>query len=489
MIRTRIAPSPTGSLHLGTARSALYNYIFAKQNNGKFVLRIEDTDNTRSTKFFENDIIDGLRWLGLDFDIGPEKEDEFGPYHQMQRLDIYQKYIDKLIDEGKAYYAYETADEIDELRKQAGEKKQPFIYRQINYTQEQLQQFESEGRKPVVRFKVEPKSLIFNDLVKGEISFDMSGFSDFVIMKSDGIPTFYMANVVDDYLMGITHILRGEDHIPNTPKQILLYEALGMQPPEFTHLPMLLNTNKSKISKRDTDNELVTISSFRQQGFLPEALVNFIALLGWHPSSDVEFFSMQELLDNFTIERINSSNAVYDYHRALRFNSEYIRSMSDDEFVDRLICFLENYGDQERKEILQTNKDKDYWLKLAPYIKVRIQTLGQFRDFAKYFFKPQMPTDEIIYNEKMKVDKKLVQDMLPKLLDLLYSIDEDNWTEGVLKEALINFVKQEGLKNGQVLWPIRSILTGVQASPGAFEMLYVLGKQESISRLKLFRET
>ncbi len=500
MIVTRIAPSPTGPLHLGTARTALYSRLLAKKNNWKFILRIEDTDTTRSTKFFEEDIIQGLKWLWLDYDVGPWKEDDKGPYHQMQRLDIYKKYIDKLLKEWKAYYAWETPEELEQLRQQAQKEKKPFVYRQIPYTKEQIEKFKAEWRKPVVRFKVTPEIVTWNDLVKWEIKIDMSNVGDFVILKSDWIPTFYLANVIDDALMWVTHILRWEDHVSNTPKQIQLYKALWFDIPQFGHIPLLLNPNKSKMSKRDSENEFVTISKFKEEGFLSEALINFIALLGWHPSSDDEFFGIdleklkekfnlpenyKDLVKSFDVEDINDSNAIYDFKRALWFNWEYIRMLKDEKFVELLQDYLFRFWDPQRREILNIT-EKSYWLKLTPYIKVRLQTLAQFKNHAKYFFKPQYPSNEILYKEKMKITPDLVKKILPEIVDLLSKIEENNRTEENLKNILVDYIKTKWLKNGQVLWPIRAILTWVEASPGAFEMLYILWKEESIKRLKDF---
>ena len=487
MIKTRVAPSPTWNLHLWTARTALYSYLYARQNWWKFLLRVEDTDTARSTKFYEEDIIQWLSWLWMEYDAGPDKEDEFWPYHQMQRTDTYWKYIDKLLEEWKAYYAWETSEELDIMREQSAKEKKPFVYRQINYTDEQINSFKAEWRVPVIRFKVEPKKVSYNDLVKWEVTFDMSQFADFVIVKWDWVPTFYLVNVIDDYLMWITHILRWEDHIPNTPKQILLYEALNFEIPDYGHLPMLLNANRSKMSKRDSDNELVTISKFQQEWFLPQPLINFIALLWWHPSNDEEQFSMSDLIEKFSIERIQVSNAVYDYKRALWFNSDYIKNMPNSEFVNSLIDYLSKYWDQEWKEILKIT-EKDYWMKFAPYIKVRMQTLSQFRDFAKYFFKMQFPNDDIIFSEKMKVTKELVLIALPELLNMLTLINDEDWTEENIKNNLVEYINSKWYKNWQILWPLRAILTWVEASPWAFEMLYVLWKVESINRLKAYLE-
>lgn len=498
MIKTRIAPSPTGNFHLWTARSALYNFLYAKQNNGKFLLRIEDTDTARSTKFYEEDIIQWLKWLWMDYDIWPDKEDELWPYYQMQRQEIYNKYINQLLKEKKAYYAWDTSEELDKMREISSKNKKAFVYRatqsdNIHYhmekpcSDEQIEQFKKEWRKAVIRFKVNDKIIKYNDLIKWEIKFDMSQFADFVILKWDWVPTFYLVNVIDDYLMKISHILRWEDHIPNTPKQILIYEALNMDIPHFWHLPMLLNPNKSKMSKRDTENELVTISKFRQEWFLPQALINFIVLLGWHPNNDKEIFNIDDLLKDFSINRIQVSNAIYDYKRALWFNSSFIKKMSNEDFINETISYLQKYWDQEWQDILSITEMK-YWEKLAPYIKVRIQTLWQFRDNAKYFFKSQLPSDDIIYNTKMKVNNKIVSDIIPKIYEILKNIDKSEWTEENLKEKLINFVKENWYKNWQILWPIRSVLTWVQASPWAFEMLFILWKDDSLQRIRKWLE-
>lgn len=486
MLITRYAPSPTGYQHIWWIRTALYCWLLAKQDNGKFLLRIEDTDQARSTKLFEEWIIDSLRWFGLERDAGPDKDDGKWPYYQMPRLEIYNQYVQQLIDEWKAYYAWETPEEIDVLRKAAYANKQPFNFREIVYTPAQIDQFKAEWRKPVVRFKVPMQVVEFEDQVKGQVSFNMKEFGDFVILKSDGIPTYYLANVVDDHLQDVTHVIRGEEHLSNTPKQIVLYEALWRDVPHFAHLPLMLNPHTwKKMSKRDADIGLVLVPQFRNAGFLPEAVINFIALLWWNPWTEQEMFSIDQLIETFSMERVQSSNAVYDFKRALRFNSEYIKHMPDAEFVERVKGYLYLYGGEDWKEIIEAT-DEVYWMKLAPYIKVRLQTLEQFKDYCKYFFERKAAPAEIVYREKMKATPEIVAWFLPDVIDLLNHLDEWHWTEETIKDQLISFIKAKGLKNGQVLRPLRAILTGVEASPGAFEMLYVLGKEESLIRLKEF---
>ena len=507
MVKTRIAPSPTWWLHLGTARVALYNWLFAKQNNGQFVIRIEDTDRERSEQQYEEDILEGLRWLGLnpDNDVGQhnpvspldkwwqelqnyedvEPKEFESKRRQMERLPLYWKFAYQLLEQGKAYFAWETSQELEAMRDEAKKAKKPFVYKKHQYSPEQLQEFKKQWRKPVLRFQIPDKEIIYEDLIKWEIRFDGKLISDIVILKSDGIPTFLFSNVIDDWFMGISHVIRGEDHVPNMPKQIPIYEALWWDVPKYGHLPLLLNKDKTKMSKRSQNMGLVLIKDFKKEGFLPQALINYFALLGWHPSWDKEFFSIQELLEEFSLDRVQSSNAIYDYERALWMNGEYIRMLSDEDFVKALQTYLLEYWDNERKKFIK-EFDKSYWLKFAPFVKVRLQTLSQFAQYSKYFFKPQFPDEDILLNPKMKVSKQLLIDILPQIIELLQSIDSKDWELDTLKQKLLEFVKQKWLKNGQVLWPIRAILTGVKASPWAFEVLYVLGRQESLKRLQDF---
>ncbi len=493
-IRVRIAPSPTWNMHIGTARAALFNYLFAKPQWGKFLIRIEDTDKERSLPEHTQEILAWLNWLGLN----PDEEIVYQSANEQKHKEI----IQKLIDEWKAYYAWESPEELQEMRDQARKEKKWFVYKTPNYTQEQIDQYKKDWRKAVVRFKVEEKGLVFNDMVKWEIRTDTSTIWDFVIAKSDGSPIFYLANVVDDNLMWITHVIRGEDHIPNTPKQILLYEALWYDVPVFWHLPLLLNPNKSKMSKRDTSDTFVTVKKFAQAGFLPQAVLNFIALMWWHTSDDREFFTFDELLKEFSMDRVQSSNAVYDFPRAIHFNAEHIRNLTPEQFVEQ----LKNYIDlllnndalklEEENELFQKAKywdnlikewkldDLDYVEKWFDEVKVRLQTLEQFVLYAKYLYDFVEVSDDILYNAKMKVSKELVQEQLPKIIDLLENIEA--WDKETLKNTLISYNKENELKNGQTLRPIRSILSWVQASPWAFELLLILWKEESLNRLRRY---
>jgi nondiscriminating glutamyl-tRNA synthetase len=323
-------------------------------------------------------------------------------------LELYNQYVQQLLDTDRAYYARETAEELEQMRKGAYARKQAFNYRRQAYTDEQIAQFKAEGRKPVIRFALPvDQEVKFVDQIKGETSFEMKQFGDFVIVKSDGVPTYYLANVIDDHLQEITHVVRGEEHLSNTPKQIALYQAFGRESPIFAHLPLMLNPSGKKMSKRDKGIGLTLVPQFRDGGFLPEAVVNFIALLGRNPGDEREFFTLQELVETFSIERVQKANAVYDFKRALWFNGEYIKRLSDEQFVTKTKDYLYLYAGEEWKEIIES-VDDSYWLKLAPYIKVRLQTLAQFKQYCQYFF-VRLPVDEeLVVRQKMKITSELV---------------------------------------------------------------------------------
>ena len=497
-IRVRIAPSPTWNMHIWTARAALFNYLFVKPQNGKFLIRIEDTDKERSKPEYTKEILAGLNWLWLN----PDEE----VVYQSSNEKKHKQAIQKLLNKWKAYYAWETQDELEQMRKKAFKQKKWFIYRKPSYTSEQIEKFKAEWRKPVVRFAVpENQEIIFNDLVKWEVKFNTSQIWDFVIAKSNWDPIFYLANTVDDYLMWITHIIRWEDHIPNTPKQILLYKALEYELPVFGHLPLLLNPNKSKMSKRDSSDIFVTVKRFFQEWFVAEWLINFIALLGWHTTDDREFFTFKELMKEFSIDRVQSSNAVYDFQRAIHFNAEHIKYFDAERFVKEVknyvnsmledkILGVPHLDSSENSNLILSLKwwkklidegkfdNLNYVKKWLPEVQIRLQTLKQFVLYSKYLYEYQEVSDEILYNKKMKVTPEVIKEHLPKIIEKLEQIE--NWNIENLKQFLINYNKENWLKNGQILWPIRAILSGVEASPGAFELMEILWKEETLKRLK-----
>lgn len=432
----------------------------------------------------EKAIIEWFQRLWLDRDAGPGKEDDKGPYHQMARLPIHQAYLQKLLDQGIAYEARESTEELERMRKQAEAEKRPFVYRRPDYTDAAIASWKAEGRIPVIRVRVPQEEILIHDHIKGEVSFHGKDIGDFVIMKSDGSPIYYFANMLDDALQGVTLVIRAEEHLSNTPKQVILYHYFWFPVPEFAHLPLVLNPNGKKLSKRDASPEFfISVHQFQEAGFLPDALLNFIALVGWNPWTEQEIFTRQELIEKFSLERVIKSNAVYDFTRALWYNSQYLSAMPDEQFVDLLQEYLRTRWDHTRQTILQTS-DRAYWLSFAPYIKIRIQTFGQFRQWCQYFFHALPAAPELVYREKMWATQELVARYLPDLIDRMSHLDP--WTEDGIKAFLLDFIAEKWLKNGQVLRPLRAILTGVEASPGAFEMLTVLGKTESIQRLQNF---
>lgn len=375
----------------------------------------------------------------------------------MARLPIHRAYLQKLLDRDIAYEARESAEELEAMRNIAEAAKQPFVYRRTPYTPEQIAQWRAEGRIPVIRVVVPQVDIVFTDGIKGEVKFHGRDIGDFVLMKSDGSPIYYFANMLDDALQGVTNVIRAEEHLSNTPKQIILYNYFDFPVPQFAHLPLMMNPNGKKLSKRDASPDFfVAVRQFQDEGFLPEALLNYVLLVGRNPGTPQEFFSRQEMIDQFSLERVVKSNAVYDFSRALRYNGEYLKRMDDEQFVTKLHTYLHQFGGEEWQAILAST-DRAYWLRFASHIKVRLQTFGQFRTHCQYFFKHTPATSELVCREKMGVTPALLAEILPQLITTLADLTER--TEETIKSALIAFTTDHGLKNGQVLRPLRALLT------------------------------
>ena len=399
-VRVRIAPSPSGNLHIGTARTALFNYLFAKKTGGKYVLRIEDTDLDRSSEAFKQNIFDSLKALGLNWDEGPDVGGEYGPYKQSERFDIYPKYAQMLIDKGYAYECFCSNEELDEEHRIAAEKKIPYKYSRkcLNLTKEEKDALKAKGIVPSIRFKVDAKELIFNDLVKGELKFDTGLIGDFAIMKSNGTPTYNFAVVIDDMLMKITHVIRGEDHISNTPKQILIYEALGAKVPKFGHLGMILAPDRSKLSKR---HGATAVSDFIKEGYLTEALLNFVALLGWSPSDGVEIKNVDEIAADFRINEVSSSNSIFEYEKLNWMNGQYIKKMDISKLTDLALPFLNKYNTSK-----YTRKQLEHIIEVT---REPITLLKDLEFDTQYFF------EEPDYSEvKELLSTELAKDVLSK---------------------------------------------------------------------------
>lgn len=470
-VRTRIAPSPTGLLHIGTAHTALFNWLFARGKSGKFIVRIEDTDSSRSKDEYIDDIVDGLTWLGMDWDEGPERDEPYGPYRQSKRLKTYQKYAQELLDGKNAYYCYCTPEELEAERTSQEKSKQAPKYsgRCRNLNQSQIDKFKAEGRKPAVRFIVEKKTVKFKDLIKGPMEFDSGLFGDFVILKSDGVPTFIFAGAVDDFLMKISHVIRGEDHLSNTPRQILIGEALNFIQPEYGHLPLILNPDRSKLSKRKNPTSLS--EDFIKKGYLPEAMINFLVLMGWSPQVERNSWTLEELITEFNFKDVGMSPAVFDQKKLDFLNGYFIRKMSIGELAKTASDFL---GKNEMVE------DMDKFLVALSLVQERLKNLSEIPEQIKFFFKKPKPAKNLLVPKESTLEKT----MIALNQSYQYLEKENDFSRDSLEQLLRALANKNGLQAGEVLWPIRVALTGERASPGAFEVLEALGKKESLLRIK-----
>ncbi len=440
---TRIAPSPTGNLHVGTARSALFNYLFARHHGGEFILRIEDTDRARSTATFEEDITRGLEWIGLSWDSF---------YRQSERTALYREYLERIISSGRAYVSREPSPR------------------------------EGEGENEVVRLKNSGAIVRFNDLIRGDIEFDTKELGDFVIARSLDEPLYHLAVVVDDALMGVTHVIRGEDHISNTPRQILIQEALGFSRPAYAHIPLILAPDRSKLSKR---HGAVSISTYRETGFLPEALVNYLALLGWNPGTDRELFSLDELVREFDLTRVQKGGAIFDIEKLSWFNHEHLKKLSADEFLaliePRIPARVRGLSDYSVERLVR----------LVPAIRERVRTLAEFTDFAEkgeydYCFAFEPPKPEIVHWKKDPNPKSTLR-RLAKSLEILRGISDSEFIPTRIQEAVSAYAEGEG--KGEVFWPLRVALTGRERSVDPATAAFVLGKEESLRRISAVSAT
>lgn len=465
-VRVRFAPSPTGSLHIGGARTALFNWLFARHHGGKFILRVDDTDLERSTEESMRGILEGLQWLGIDWDEGP--------IYQSQRLDEYRKFANKLLEEGKAYYCFCTKEELEEMRKQAEREGRPFMYtgKCRNLTKEQIENYLKEGRKPVIRLKTprEGKTVV-HDIIRGDVEFDNSTIDDFIIMKSDGMPTYNFATVVDDYQMGITHIIRAEEHLSNTPKQILIYEALGVPLPQFAHVSMVLAPDRTKLSKR---HGATSVQEFRDQGYLPEAIVNYITLLGWAPSDGEEIFDVRKSIREFSLERVSKNPAVYDVQKLTWINGHYIRSYDLDKLTQAIIPFL------QKKGLIGENYDYEYIKKIVSVVREREKTLVDIADAMTYYFKEVESYEE--KGVQKYFTKEGVVDILKKAAETLKNLEPFN--KFTAEEAYRKLVEELGISSSALFHPTRLAISGRTFGPGLFDIMEFLGKEKTVARIE-----
>jgi len=474
-VRVRIAPSPTGYLHLGLARTALFNWLFAKHNNGTFILRVDDTDVQRSTDESLKNIIDSFRWLGIDFDEGVGVGGDFGPYMQSQRLDIYHDHAQKLLETGAAYHCYCTKEELEEERKQAQAERRPFVYsgKCRDLTLEEKEKYEAEGREPSIRLRVEDKLITVTDLVKGDVEFRTGLLGDLIIVRPNGMPMYNFASAVDDMTMRISHIIRADEHLANTPKQILIYEAFDCPLPEFAHVPLVLGKKGEKLSKR---HGATSVEEYRENGYLPEAMINYLVRLGWSYDDQEEVFSIDELIEKFTLDRVGKSGGIFDQQKLLWLNGEYILKMDIDARTNAVIPFLRNAGLLDG----DVSPDKYEWIKdIVKAVGDRLKTLSQIVDYAGFFF-----VDKLEYDEKA-VQKELKKQNVPQMLEKLIAKFQtaEPFDEANLEEAIRSFAEESGLSASKVIHPLRVALTGKSVGPGIFETVCLLGREKVIQRL------
>lgn len=484
MVRVRYAPSPTGDLHLGSLRTIIFDFLIARQKGGQFVLRVEDTDQKRLVEGSLERQLEAMEWMGLLPDEGVTLENgqivekgPYGPYTQSKRLDIYQKHVTQLLEAGDAYRCFCTAERLEQMRAEQQANHQPPRYdRHCRALSKEESEQRAASEPFVIRHKIpDNQEIQFTDVVRGELTFQSSEFDDYVLLKSDGFPTYHLASVVDDHLMEITHVLRGEEWLPSLPKNLLLYQAFGWAPPAFAHLPVILGADgRHKLSKRDGD---VAVIEYREKGYLPHALFNTLAFLGWSPGTEQEFLTLDEFVHQFSLERVQKAPAKFSFDRLDFVNGWYIRHLPVAEVADQMKPYLEASG--------ITPSDGQYLLTVAATLQERLKHFDETVEVSWFFFKrPEVTAELRQLIIPKKGDAETTQNILHEVVGLLTGLAEGQWKLDILQELLYSFTETHQYKNMEVLWPIRAALTGVQASPGTFEMLVVLGKEESLARLQ-----
>ena len=474
-IRTRFAPSPTGYMHIGNLRTALYEYLIAKSQGGKFILRIEDTDQERYVEGAVDIIYNTLKTTGLEHDEGPDKDGGYGPYIQSERmkLGIYMKYALELVEKGEAYYCFCTKERLDSLKESNAEGDAFAKYDRhcLSLSKEEIEENLKSGKPFVIRQKMPQEgTTTFTDAVYGTITVENSELDDQILIKSDGMPTYNFANVVDDHLMDITHVVRGSEYLSSTPKYNLLYKAFGWNAPQYVHLPPVMKDAHHKLSKRNGD---ASFGDLMDKGYIPEAVMNYIALLGWSPSDNTEIFTLDELKEKFNISGLSKSPAIFDTAKLTWMNSEYIKNMDEDKYLSLVIPRLEK---------VIKNKELDL-KKIALLLQKRLETLNDIPALVDFFDELPEYTTDLYVHKKMKTTEEIALSSLKACVPVLEGITD--WNETVIHDTLMNLVGELGIKNGQLLWPVRTALSGKPTSPrGAMELADILGKDESITRIK-----
>lgn len=483
-VRVRFAPSPTGYLHVGGLRTALYNYLYARKHGGRFILRIEDTDRQRYVEGAEEDIRQSLHWAGLTYDEGPDAGGSHGPYRQSERGETYRRYAEQLVQEGKAYYAFDTPDELEAMREKyrldtdTPSPKYDAVTRMemtnaLTLSEEEVQRRLDEGAEYVIRLKVpRDETVRFEDRIRGWVTFDTGELDDQVLIKSDGMPTYHLANVVDDHRMEVTHVIRGEEWLPSTPKHILLYQFLGWEPPQMAHLPLILSPEGGKLSKRDAD-ELgipINVRDYRERGYEPAALVNYLAFLGWNPGTEQEVFTLDELVEAFSIERVGSAGVQFNLDKLRWYNEQFVRALSPEEIAERARPVLEAKG---------YAPDDAYLAAVATLMRDRISFADDLATTCTYFFEDPSDYDEKGVEKRWKEDSAA---LLTAYADLLGQ--EEHFDEDTAESVLRALAKERDVGAGRIIHPTRLAVSGVSFGPSLFAMMDVLGRETCIRRIR-----
>ena len=470
MIRTRFAPSPTGYMHIGNLRTALYEYLIAKANDGKFILRIEDTDQERFVDGAVDVIYKTLKMANMVHDEGPDVGGDYGPYVQSERKNNYLDYAKELVEKGEAYYCFCTKERLDAMRSESEETAAKYDRHCLNLSKEEIEENLKNNVPFVIRQKIKEGSTTFNDEVYGSITVDNADMEDQILIKSDLLPTYNFANVIDDHLMGITHVIRGSEYLSSTPKYNLLYEAFGWEIPTYIHVPPVMKNATEKLSKRNGD---ASFQDLIAKGYLPEAIVNYIALLGWAPSDNQEIFTMDELIKAFDVKGLSKSPAIFDIAKLTWMNGEYIKKLDDDKFFEMAEDILKN-----------SIKRDDIDLKtVAGYVKTRIGTLNDITEMVDFINAVPEYDNSLYVHKKMKTNEEIALDGLKKVLPVLEKVE--NWDNDTIYETMVEVAKENELKNSQIVWPVRTALSGQPTSPcGASELAVLLGKEDTLNRIK-----
>ena len=473
-VRTRFAPSPTGFMHLGGVRTALYAYLYARKNGGKFLLRIEDTDQERYVEGATEVIYDTLKACGMQWDEGPDVGGPCGPYIQSERKDLYLPYAEELVRKGKAYYCFCTKEELDERRRAAESRGETFKYDKhcLALSAEEVRRRLDAGVPYVIRQNAPTEGeSTYHDMVFGDITMPNDTLDDMVLIKQDGMPTYNFANVIDDHLMGITHVIRGMEYLSSTPKYDLLYEAFGWQIPQYIHLPTVMRDATHKLSKRDGD---AYYSDYINRGYLTEALINYLALVGWNPGDDREFFTMDELVEAFDVKGINKAPGIFDVNKLTWFNAHYIRELPFEKYLEKVTPWFDR--------VFDGMEAKPDYRRLAELMQGRTEVFERVPEMVSFLRDMPEYENELYFNKKMKTSAETAAPVLKMVRPVLEGIDD--WKEDVIHDRVMEKIAESGMKNGAVLWPLRIAISGLANTPGgAFEIAYLLGKKETLRRL------